>query len=43
MSLWVELQRRNVIKVGIAYTVSAWLIAQVVELAADADRGGKIQ
>ncbi len=36
MSLWVEPQRRNVIKVGVAYIVSAWLIAQVVELAADA-------
>jgi len=30
-----ELKRRNVFRVGIAYTVAAWLIAQVTELAAD--------
>ncbi len=32
MSLFNELKRRNVFRVGIAYTVVAWLIAQVVDL-----------
>ncbi len=32
MSLFNELKRRNVFKVGIAYLVIAWLIAQVLEL-----------
>lgn len=31
MSLIQELRRRNVIRVGIAYIVSAWLVIQVVE------------
>ena len=31
MSLYSELQRRNVIRVGLAYVVAAWLIIQVVE------------
>ena len=31
-----ELRRRNVIRVAIAYVVAGWLLAQVVELAADA-------
>ncbi len=35
MSLFNELKRRNVFRVGIAYTIAAWLIAQVAELAAD--------
>lgn len=33
MSLFEELQRRNVIRVGIAYVVVAWVIAQVAEFA----------
>ncbi len=32
MSLFNELKRRNVFRVGIAYTVVAWLTAQVVDL-----------
>ena len=32
MSFLAELKRRNVIKVGAAYVVSSWLIAQVVDL-----------
>ena len=35
MSLIRELQRRNVFKVGIAYLIVAWLIAQISELALD--------
>jgi TolB-like protein len=31
MSLYTELKRRNVIRVGAAYVVTAWLIIQVVE------------
>lgn len=31
MSLYHELKRRNVLRVGIAYIVTAWLIIQVVE------------
>ena len=31
MSLFEELKRRNVLRVGTAYIVSAWLIIQVVE------------
>jgi len=33
MSLFTELKRRNVIRVGIAYAVVAWVIAQVAEFA----------
>jgi TolB-like protein/tetratricopeptide (TPR) repeat protein len=33
LSLFKELKRRNVIKVGIAYVVVAWLVAQVLQLA----------
>ena len=36
MSLFTELKRRNVFRVGIAYCVAGWLIAQVLDLAADA-------
>jgi len=36
MSFFAELKRRNVIRVGVAYTVAAWLIAQVADLTADA-------
>jgi TolB-like protein/tetratricopeptide (TPR) repeat protein len=32
MSFWGELRRRNVYKVGAAYLVAAWLLAQVVAL-----------
>ncbi len=35
MSLFNELKKRNVFRVGIAYVVSAWVIAQVVELVLD--------
>ena len=35
MSLFSELKRRNVFRVGIAYLVTAWLVAQVAELAFD--------
>lgn len=35
MSFFGELSRRNVFRVAIAYTVVAWLIAQVAELALD--------
>lgn len=34
-SLFAELKRRNVIRVGIAYILVAWIIAQVAELALD--------
>ncbi|MGB5629007.1 MAG: hypothetical protein WBM57_06555 [Woeseiaceae bacterium] len=33
MSIFTELRRRNVIRVAIAYLVTAWLVAQVAELA----------
>jgi hypothetical protein len=33
MSFWGELKRRNVYKVGIAYAIVAWLIAQAVDIA----------
>ena len=33
MSFFSELQRRNVVRVGIAYTVIAWVVAQVAEFA----------
>ena len=36
MSLFEELRRRNVFRVGVAYVVTAWLVAQVSELALDA-------
>jgi adenylate cyclase len=35
LSFFNELKRRNVFRVGIAYTITAWLIAQVAGLAAD--------
>ena len=35
MNLFRELQRRNVFRVGLAYLVGAWLIAQVVQLSAE--------
>ena len=35
MSLFTELRRRNVIRVAAAYLVTAWLVAQIAELALD--------
>ena len=35
MSFIEELKRRNVVRVGVAYGIGAWLIAQVAELALD--------
>ena len=35
MSLFSELNRRNVFRVAIAYVVSAWVIAQVADLVLD--------
>lgn len=31
MSFWVELKRRNVFKVGVAYAVIAWLLIQIAD------------
>lgn len=35
MNLITELKRRNVFRVGLAYLVGAWLIAQVFQLAVE--------
>jgi hypothetical protein len=35
MKLFEELKRRNVIRVGIAYLVGAWLLAQAADLVLD--------
>ncbi len=35
MSFYAELKRRNVVRVGLAYVVIGWLLAQVAELAFD--------
>jgi TolB-like protein/Tfp pilus assembly protein PilF len=35
MNLFAELSRRNVIRVGIAYIITSWVVSQVAELAAD--------
>ena len=32
MSFFEELKRRNVFKVGVAYVIIAWLLAQVADL-----------
>ena len=32
MSFWEELRRRNVVRVGIAYAVGAWLVLQLTEV-----------
>ena len=32
MSFWTELRRRNVVRVGIAYAVGAWLLLQLTEV-----------
>jgi hypothetical protein len=31
MSFWRELRRRNVVRVGVAYLVAAWLLIQIVD------------
>ena len=36
MTLSAELQRRNVIKVGMMYAVVGWLVAQIMDLSIDA-------
>ncbi|NIS91350.1 MAG: hypothetical protein GTN98_15000 [Woeseiaceae bacterium] len=36
MSFLTELRRRKVFRVGIAYVIVGWLLAQVAELALDA-------
>jgi len=33
MSFFAELKRRNVVRVGLAYVVIGWLLAQIAELA----------
>ena len=45
MSLFSELRRRHVFKVGAAYLVAAWLVAQVLDLVLDAfpSPGGVMQ
>ena len=35
MNIFEELKRRNVIRVGIAYAVVGWLVAQVAEFATE--------
>ncbi len=35
MSLIAELKRRNVFRVGVAYAIGAWVIAQVADLVLD--------
>ena len=32
LSLWAELRRRNVVRVGVAYTVVGWLLIQVADV-----------
>ncbi|MDH3401721.1 MAG: hypothetical protein OEM03_12240, partial [Chromatiales bacterium] len=34
--LFEELRRRNVFRIGVAYVISAWLLAQVADLALEA-------
>ena len=36
MSFFAELKRRNVMRVGLAYVVAAWVLIQVMEIAVDA-------
>ncbi len=33
MSFFAELQRRNVVRVGLAYAVVGWVLAQIAEFA----------
>ena len=35
LNLFQELNRRNVIRVGVAYAVSAWVVLQVADLVLD--------
>lgn len=35
MSLYTELQQRNVVRVGIAYAVIGWILAQIAEFASE--------
>jgi hypothetical protein len=35
MSFFTELKRRNVFRVGIAYLIGAWLLAQIADLLID--------
>ena len=35
MSFFAELKRRNVVRVGLAYVVIGWVLAQVAEFAVD--------
>jgi adenylate cyclase len=35
MSFFTELKRRNVFRVGIAYLIGSWLLAQIAELLLD--------
>ena len=35
MSFFAELKRRNVFRVGIAYLIGAWLLAQIADLLID--------
>jgi hypothetical protein len=35
MSFFAELKRRNVVRVGIAYVIVGWLLAQIAEFAAE--------
>ncbi len=35
MSLFEELKRRNVFRVGIAYVVTSWLLVQILEVVLD--------
>ncbi|MFT5141029.1 MAG: hypothetical protein ACI9CB_002700, partial [Rhodothermales bacterium] len=34
MSFYEELKRRNVVRVGVAYTVASWLLLQIAEVLA---------
>jgi hypothetical protein len=38
MSLFNELKRRNVFRVGVAYLIGSWLLAQIAELLLDTFR-----
>jgi hypothetical protein len=35
MSLFEELKRRNVFRVGVAYAVTAWVLLQILDVAGD--------
>ena len=38
--LFEELKRRNVVRVGIAYLVAAWLVLQVIDLVIENNKLG---